>query len=307
MIGQNRNTDNFYYLNAMSLSIKKHKKKKTKLTSHLLYICSLKELNNEYLDNSDRQLFFEIYWVSEEMPMSFLERAPLAVEGDTLYLVPSFRDYRFDPTKKEGKLIVFHKDLLTLETKEFSLSVYKLFGQSGEFSTLFIDHKNIATLRTMLFLLEDENQSNPENLLLLKAILKAFLIKLMNSAQQELISPSINEKRVYHFLLLLEDYYTSEKNVDFYATKLNLSAKRLNQILKHATGKTINQILQERTLTEAKHLLFKGNKSIREIAYTLGFQDASYFSRFFKKQTNVSPEEFRKETIRQIDFGDSSG
>lgn len=124
----------------------------------------------------------------------------------------------------------------------------------------------------------------------------------MDTAQQELISPSINEKRIYRFLLLLEDYYDTEKGVDFYADKLNLSAKRLNQILKQKTGKTINQILQERTLTEAKHLLFMGKMSIKEVAFTLGYQDASYFSRFFKKMTKLSPEEFRSAIKNQAPF-----
>lgn len=124
----------------------------------------------------------------------------------------------------------------------------------------------------------------------------------MDSADHELVSPGINEKRIYHFVLLLEDHYITEKNADFYATKLNLSAKRLNQILKQKTGKTISQILQERTLNEAKHLLFVGKKSIKEIAYTLGFQDASYFSMFFMKMTKLSPDEFRIQTKNQIAF-----
>lgn len=162
--------------------------------------------------------------------------------------------------------------------------------------------QNIRTLRTILELLKTELVEKTANILLQRTILKAFLLKLMDSVDHELVNPGINEKRIYHFVLLLEDHYITEKSVDFYATKLNLSAKRLNQILKQKTGKTISQILQERTLTEAKHLLFVGKKSIKEIAYTLGFQDASYFSRFFKKMTKLSPDEFRIQTKNQIAF-----
>ena len=100
----------------------------------------------------------------------------------------------------------------------------------------------------------------------------------------------------------MENHYTTEKSVKFYADKLSLSPKRLNQILKQKLGKTINQILQERLLIEAKHLLFIGEESIQGIAYKLGFQDASYFSRFFKKLTTLTPEEFKIEAKKKIAF-----
>lgn len=274
----------------------------TGLRKKYLHISDFTDLNEQYLKNQDRNLFFEIYWQAHEKPLTFLEKTDWSVDGDSFYLVPPFRDYEYDKDGKSGVLIAFHKDILTYEAKEFSLNIYKLFGRDGEFSTLFIDRKNIRTLRTILELLKTELAEKTANILLQRTILKAFLLKLMDSADHELVSPGINEKRIYHFVLLLEDHYITEKSVDFYATKLNLSAKRLNQILKQKTGKTISQILQERTLTEAKHLLFVGKKSIKEIAYTLGFQDASYFSRFFKKMTKLSPEEFRIQTKNQIAF-----
>lgn len=267
-----------------------------------LYVDDLEDLANGLLKNSDRNQYFEIYCFKDNKPLSFSETTALSVKGDNMYLIPPLRDYHFLKEDRKGALIAFHKDILTYEAKEFSLSIYDFFGRQRSFSTLFIDQENIIPLDTMYKLLKTEHVRNPHNILLLRTILKAFLLKLMDTAQQELISPSINEKRIYRFLLLLEDYYDTEKGVSFYADKLNLSTKRLNQILKQKTGKTINQILQERTLTEAKHLLFVGKKSIKEVAYTLGFHDASYFSRFFKKMTKLNPEEFRSVIKNQVPF-----
>src|SRR5690606_5708307 len=181
------------------------------------------------------------------------------------------------------------------EAKEFSLNVFNLFSRHGDFSTVFIDAETSGSLTAILNVIEDEYLQYTDNLLLLRTLLKAFLLKLMGSSKQQLISPDLNEKRIYHFLLLLENHYLTERKVDFYAEKLSLSAKRLNQILNQKIGKTINQILQERLLIEAKHLLFVGKESIKEISYGLGFQDSSYFSRFFKKMTKLSPEEYRAE------------
>jgi AraC-like DNA-binding protein len=247
-------------------------------------------------------LYYEIYWVKNEKPLHFIEKNKMKVEGDWMYLVPPFRNYQFQKTNRDGILLAFNKDILTYEAKEFSLNVFNLFSKHGDFSTLFIDEENSKTLTTIFNLINAEYKSPSDNLLLLRTLLKAFLLKLMASSRQQLISPDINEKRIYHFLLLLENHYATEKSVGFYADKLNLSAKRLNQILKPKLGKTINQLIQERLLIEAKHLLFAGKESIKEISFGLGFEDSSYFSRFLKKMTGLSPEEFRKETKEQIAF-----
>ena len=231
-----------------------------------------------------------------------MDNDTMKIAGDWIYLVPPLRNYLFKMAEKKGIFIAFNQDLLIYEAKEFSLNVFNLFRSHGDFSTIFIDEATSQSLTAILNVIQDEHLQDRDNLLLLRTLLKAFLLKLMASSGQQLISPDLNEKRIYQFLLLLENHYTTEKRVDFYAEKLSLSAKRLNQILKQKLGKTINQILQERLLIEAKHLLFMGKESIQEIGYELGFQDASYFSRFFKKMTALSPEEFRTETKNKIAF-----
>ncbi len=275
---------------------------KLKLKKSFFYISTFKQLKSAFINDPDRDLYYEIYWVKNEKPLHFIDKNKMKVEGDWMYLVPPLRNYQFQKTNREGILLAFNKDILTYEAKEFSLNVFNLFSKHGDFSTLFIDEENSKTLTTIFNLIKAEYTSPLDNLLLLRTLLKAFLLKLMASSQQQLISPDINEKRIYHFLLLLENHYATEKSVSFYADKLNLSAKRLNQILKPKLGKTINQLIQERLLIEAKHLLFVGKESIKEISFSLGFEDSSYFSRFFKKLTGLSPEEFRKETKEQIAF-----
>lgn len=275
---------------------------KLNLKKRFFHISTFQHLDPSFPDHPDRSLYFEMYWVKNETPAHFIDNKKINVKGDWMYLIPPFRNYQFKKDKKSGTLIAFNKDLLIYEANEFSLSVFNLFSKHGDFSTLFIDEETSRSLSSILNVLQDEYSPNADNLLLLRTLLKAFLLKLMGSAKQQLISPDLNEKRVYHFLLLLENHFTAEKKVGFYAEKLSLSPKRLNQILKQKLGLTTNQILQERVLIEAKHLLFIGKESIKEISFSLGFQDSSYFSRFFKKMTTLSPEEFRLETKRNITF-----
>lgn len=273
------------------------KSRESDLKGSYFYISTFQHLDDSYFEDNDRNRYFEIYWARDEKFLRFNDHDE--TEGDWMYLIPPFRNYHFKLANrnKKGILIAFDKDLLIYEAKEFSLSVFKFFSREGDFSTIHIDEQTGKSLTAISNIITEEYLLNTDNILLLRTLIKAFLLKLMDNSSQQLVSPGINEKRIYRFLMLLENHYITEKSVGFYAGKLNLSTKRLNQILKQKIDKTIHQMLQERLLAEAKHLLFVGKMNIKEISFSLGFEDPSYFSRFFRKMTKSSPEEF-KEAIR---------
>lgn len=79
-----------------------------------------------------------------------------------------------------------------------------------------------------------------------------------------------------------------------YADRLSIHVNHLNRALKEYTGKTTSQLISQRIVLEAKSLLFHTNWDISQIAFCLGFQYPSNFQAFFKKQTNISPKEFRQ-------------
>ena len=105
-------------------------------------------------------------------------------------------------------------------------------------------------------------------------------------------------KVVVAFKKLLNAYYSGGRtelpSVTYFAQELNLSANYFGDLIKHNTGKTASEIIQEKIITEAKRQLKSGNNTIAEIAYSLGFEYPTYFGRFFKKHTGVTPSQFRK-------------
>lgn len=80
-----------------------------------------------------------------------------------------------------------------------------------------------------------------------------------------------------------------------YAKQLNIHTNHLNRAVKEIMGRTTSEIINERLIQEAKILLRYTSLNIAEIAYLLGFNEAAYFTNFFKKQTNQTPMNFRKE------------
>jgi AraC family transcriptional activator of pobA len=98
--------------------------------------------------------------------------------------------------------------------------------------------------------------------------------------------------------LLVEDNFRKERQIGFYASALSMTADRLNDHVKRAAGVTAGHLIRQRVLTEAKRELVFTGRPIHEIAYDLGFADPSHFARFFRKQTGMSPQDFRAAQLR---------
>jgi AraC family transcriptional activator of pobA len=92
---------------------------------------------------------------------------------------------------------------------------------------------------------------------------------------------------------LVEEHFSRERQLSFYAGRLAMTPDRLNDHVKRAAGVTAGHLIRQRVLTEAKRQLVFTSQPIHEIAMNLAFADPSHFARFFRKQTGVSPQAFR--------------
>jgi len=93
-------------------------------------------------------------------------------------------------------------------------------------------------------------------------------------------------------LLLLEHYNILKRPAD-YAKRLNISVPYLNECVKKNTGLPVSYHILNRIVLESKRMLYHSNKSVKEIAFELGYKDYAYFSRLFKKVTGVTASAFR--------------
>ncbi|MBB5285274.1 AraC-like DNA-binding protein/mannose-6-phosphate isomerase-like protein (cupin superfamily) [Rhabdobacter roseus] len=136
------------------------------------------------------------------------------------------------------------------------------------------------------------------------ATLKAYcnaLISLIVS-QYLLQTTSINPPSRFEavtkaFKVLLERDFQSLKRPSHYAEALHISTPYLNECLRNATGYPVSYHIQQRIILEAKRLLYHSNKSVKEIAAELGYEDYAYFSRFFTKATGMAASAFRKQNF----------
>jgi AraC family transcriptional regulator, transcriptional activator of pobA len=106
---------------------------------------------------------------------------------------------------------------------------------------------------------------------------------------------SRNQKTAKEFNRLLNKQFQEYKDVAFYAQQLNLTPKNLSEILKTETGLSAKQVIEEFLMFEAKSLLKQTQMSIKEIVYWLGYEDASYFTKYFKTKEGITPLSYRNQ------------
>ena len=143
---------------------------------------------------------------------------------------------------------------------------------------------------------------------MLKVLLKRLIIKITRLAKEQYIDQGglSNGKLdiLRNYNLLVENNYKNEHQVKFYARQLHKSPKTLSNLFLLYNNKSPLEVIQARIILEAKRLFQYTNKSSKEIAEELGFNNPSHFSRFFKSKSGISPTEFKalfdkKETTLQ--------
>lgn len=100
--------------------------------------------------------------------------------------------------------------------------------------------------------------------------------------------------KVRSFESLVDSHYAQQRYPSFYAEQLNISINYLNRICRKKRSTSSGMIIRGRILLEAERLLYHTFKTVKEIAFELGFENVPYFSTFFKVNKGISPEEFRK-------------
>ena len=111
--------------------------------------------------------------------------------------------------------------------------------------------------------------------------------------EDTVIPASHSEKIFYDFLDLLHTHYCQQRRVSFYADELLLTPRHLTTVIRQVSGRSAARWIEEYIVLEAQILLRNSSKAIKEIAYDLGFNEQSLFSKYFSRVSGSSPESYR--------------
>ena len=138
--------------------------------------------------------------------------------------------------------------------------------------------------------------------------IEGFMLDINNLVMKKQENPNISffsrkGELANLFLETLYKNYTKEHNIDFYARQTCVSSQHLSLVVKDQTGKTVKEWINDLLISEAIHLLITTNNTVQQIANKLYFADQSSFGKFFKKQKQISPLEYRKSSHLNASLG----
>lgn len=177
--------------------------------------------------------------------------------------------------------------------------LFKTYLDYGQHEALYLTDDEVDEVSAVFKLMIKYYESNIKHFGVLLSYVNV-LLSLVESFYKRQFStdPKQYNRVVTDFQQSLVDYYNQPvkqlPNVQYFADKLGLTANYLGDIVKHFTKKSALENIHDFVIKKAKELLLENqNMNTTEVAYELGFEYPNYFSKFFKKQVNLTPKEFR--------------
>lgn len=221
--------------------------------------------------------------------------------GPVLLFSTPFQSICLEHSDLEGVyMLQFHGDFYCIEFHKAEVACNGLlFNNIYLDPAIQIDKKELEIFLQLINQISDELTGELPTDAVLTSYLQLFLAKA-SSIKIKALSSNVpiqtKDEKMEVFRSLLEEKFLTLRRPADYASLLNISSNALSKRSKRYFGKLPSELIQERLILEAKKRLHLTRQSIKEIAYSLNFKDEYYFSRFFKKNVNVSPQGFRKAT-----------
>ncbi len=177
-----------------------------------------------------------------------------------------------------------------------SLAIFMRFGRNP---VLHVKEQDVEEIRQLFqliktMLISDKSRYLNEIIRTLFTTIFFILSDLNQREQSDKTKLGRGEVIFEDFMALLKKYNKRERNVQFYAEKLNITAKYLSAVVKDVSGKTAARWIDESVIIEAKSLLMYSGLTIQQIATELNFSTQSFFGKYFKQHTGFSPSRFKR-------------
>lgn len=249
--------------------------------------------------------FYQIIWFKSGRGRHFVDFKAYDVFNNVIFFITKNQVHYFDHhTRYNGVLIHFNETFLIRKDHETDFFLKQdLFNDPYRQPYCHIGKDMGPLLDEYIIQIKRElrNKDQFGNEELLRNYLRSFLIQVQRRKNESgkdphpaAFLPGEKRAQLARFINLIEENYHKGYTVAEYAGLLPVSPRTLSDITGQLLNKTPSQMVQERIILEAQRLLLHSNLNVNQVGHRLGFDDPSYFVKYFKKYTNVSPSEFRK-------------
>jgi AraC family transcriptional activator of pobA len=263
---------------------------------HCESIASRSRLHNWQIKPHQHHGLFQILYLADGTAGLRLDDHHHDMRGPQVLAVPQMSIHGFDFSRNAGGQVI------TLAYPLFNrISQQLADGLSAMTSPLICllgEDEESAHIKLAFSLLDDEYKRDaPYRNLRMESLLGTILVWIVRnsmSMQQEPVRAlARGERHFAAFCQMLEESYAKHYPVAHYAGQIGITAAHLNALCRQAVNQSALVLIHDRMLLEAKRSLVYTSMTVSVVSYSLGFADPAYFTRFFKRQTGMSPKEFR--------------
>lgn len=258
--------------------------------------------SNDFFDHIQRNNYYSLIWVQQGNGKLKADFSDYKFSDNSLLAFSPYQPFMLTPENDiKGTAIHFHPDFFCIHKHQQEVACNGvLFNNIYQPPIVVIDEKTQPTFQMLIEQMKSEIQNAAlAQYELLISYLKIFLItasrqKTEQNSETQKAASNFKEPFILQSLKeAIEKNYKKKHTASDYAAILNITPKALAKISKTHLNKTLTSLISERIIIEAKRELYLTNKPVKQIAYELGYDDEYYFSRFFKTNTDISPQIYR--------------
>lgn len=240
---------------------------------------------------SHRHFFYAIYWVHEGNGIHIIDFEEYEMKPDRIFFIrPEQIHFMHIQESLKYSALQFTEDFMIPVNwdTEKEVPVYKDLDQDEKTRISLLFHQ-----------IQKESVSHlPNSVAVIRSEINTLLLDLERMSTP-ITAPSVLPDLICKYKKLVNQHFTQERQVQYYGNLLRVSPNYLNVLTRKHLGKSALEIINERTVLEIKRMLLRSDLTISEIAYKLCFNELSYFSKFFRLKTGMSPQTFR-ETMNKM-------
>lgn len=246
-----------------------------------------------------RHDYYHLLWMTEVAGTHLVDFETFEARPNSVFFISPGQLHTWTSSvKPQGFIINFSTEFFVkMFPRADEIAKFPFFHMTSDPPVLYLDQTQHDTLRSLILEMEQEMLWQREARLdIVRSYLLILLTRLRRCYPERSTegASSQNYTLVRRFNLLIEQHYLHYSHLRDYARELHVTERTLNDAVKRTLAKTAGDLIYERLVLEAKRLLCNTNMAIAEIAFQLRFEDHAYFSRFFKKRTQLTPGEFKK-------------
>lgn len=258
---------------------------------------------NSYFDHIQRLNYYSLLWIKKGAGKVTADFSVYDFSAHTLLAFTPYQPFMLSVDGEvEGVALHFHPDFFCIHKHHNEVACSGvLFNNIYQPPFVLLDDIAVDTFTMVLeqIKIEMQNIALAQSELLV-SYLKILLITASRLKKQQQLGESQTSERhtessiLHNLKQYIELHFRSKHSASDYANLLNITPKALAKITKTHFNKTLTDLISQRIIIEAKRELYLTNKQVKEIASELGYEDEHYFSRFFKKNAEVSPQMYRE-------------